>query len=228
MIYISYQGRFGNNLFQYSIAKILSSKYNQSIYNPLNNTIIKVKQYGNETKFLNNTRITDDNFIDIDDKKLFSNNIHLDGFFQNRKTIKLLEENLNLFNNDTNYIDGLFVHVRLGDIKEEQEKRPSYEYYADTISSNRKSINYISTDSQNDQMIQKLIEKFDLTLYNDTPENTIKFASKFTHKILSLGTFSWWIGFLGCNHKIFCPDQSEYKIWHGDIFPIREWITVVK
>lgn len=82
MIYISYQGRFGNNLFQYSIAKILSNKYNQLIYNPLNNTIIDTKQYGNETKFLNDTRITDDNFIDIDNEKLFNSNIYLDGFFK--------------------------------------------------------------------------------------------------------------------------------------------------
>lgn len=228
MIYISYQGRFGNNLFQYFIAKILSDKYNQSIYNPLNNTIIETKQHGNKTKFLNSIRITDDNFIDIEDEKLFNSNIHLEGFFQNRKTIKLLEQNSHIFNNNINYIDGLFVHVRLGDIKQEEKKRPSYEYYADTISSNKKDINYISTDSPNDQMVQKLTEKFDLIPYNNSPEETIKFASRFTNKILSLGTFSWWIGFLGCNHKIFCPDQSEYKIWHGDIFPIREWITVVK
>jgi hypothetical protein len=229
MIHITYEGRLGNNLFQYALAKILSKKYNQLIYNPLDNTIIDTNQSGRSIDFLQEFQITDNNFIDIDNDKLFNTNIGICGFFQNRLMIKLLEENSYLFNDDTNYIDNLFVHIRLGDLLQNQTSLiQSYEYYADTISDNIKNINYISTDSENHPMIYKLIKNFDLTLYNNTPENTIKFASKFTHKILSLGTFSWWIGFLGCNHKIFCPDPEIYPIWHGDIFPTREWIAIKK
>jgi hypothetical protein len=41
MININYQGRFGNNLFQYFASLILSKKFNQSIANPLLNNIFK-------------------------------------------------------------------------------------------------------------------------------------------------------------------------------------------
>jgi hypothetical protein len=230
MIYVTYQARLGNNLFQYSLAKILSKKYDQLIDNPFDNTIIDTTtQIGRSTNFPKGFSITDDTFADIDNNELLHCNIHINGFFQNRKMIQLLEENLNLFNNNYDYIDGLFVHVRLGDLLVDDPKRiPTYEYYADTISDNKKNINYISTDSKDHPMVLKLIENFNLTLYDDTPENTIKFASRFTHKILSFGTFSWWIGFLGCNNKIFCPDQSRYPRWHGNIYPIREWITIQK
>ena len=229
MISIVYQGRFGNNLFQYALAKILSKKYNQLIHNPLHNTIIDTNQSGRSIDFSQKFQITDDNFIDINNDKLFDSNIYIYGFFQNRLMIKLLEENSHLFNHDANYIDNLFIHIRLGDLLHNKTSLiQNYEYYADTISDNIKDINYISTDSENHPMICRLIKIFDLTLYNDTPENTIKFASKFTHKILSLGTFSWWIGFLGCNDKIFCPDPEIYPIWHGDIFPIREWVAIKK
>jgi hypothetical protein len=229
MISVTYKGRLGNNLFQYALAKILSKKYNQLIYNQLDNTIIDMTQTGQSIEFSEVFRITDDSFTDIDNDKLFHVNIHVDGFFQNRKMIKLLEENLNLFNNNYDYIEGSFTHIRLGDLLVDcLDRIPSYEYYADTISDNIKNINYISTDSENHPMIYKLIEKFNLTLYKNTPENTIKFASKFTHKILSLGTFSWWIGFLGCNYKIFCPNPEMYPIWHGEIFPTREWVVIKK
>jgi len=228
MIYINYQGRLGNNLFQYAIAKILSNKYNQLIYNPLNNSIVDSNNYGQDTKFLKTTEITDDNFLEIDNETLLYSNIYLNGFFQNYHMVKLLEQNLNLFYHDSHYIDGLFVHVRLGDIEDETDKIPTYKYYYDSIASSRRDINYISTDSPNHSIVKKLIQEFNLTPYNNTPENTIKFASKFTYKILSLGTFSWWIGFLGCNNKIFCPNPLEYTKWHGDIFPIREWITISK
>jgi hypothetical protein len=47
-------------------------------------------------------------------------------------------------------------------------------------------------------------------------------------KVLSLGTFSWWIGFLRSKsrkHTIFCPDVDKYKKWHGDIFPMKGWVS---
>ena len=85
----------------------------------------------------------------------------------------------------------------------------------------------MSSDTFNHPFIQKLISEFDLEPYKNTPEETIIFGSRFKNKILSLGTFSWWIGFIGSQNNVICPDPSDYGWWHGAIFQcMQDWNMV--
>lgn len=94
-------------------------------------------------------------------------------------------------------------------------------YYEEALSGTKKG--FISSDSLNDDLIHTLSSKFFLQKFENSPEETIIYASRFSNKILSLGTFSWWIGFLGNQNSVICPNQSKYPKWHGDIFPILDW-----
>ena len=101
----------------------------------------------------------------------------------------------------------------------------SLAYYEKAIShlDNKKNI-YITTDSPEHKNIKYLIKKYDMRLVNTSPEKTIKYGLQFKNKILSLGTFSWWMAFLGNeNANIFCPVQNEYFNWVGDIYVFDNW-----
>lgn len=223
MININYKGRFGNNLFQYFTAALLSAKFNQSILNPLENKIFKFNDQCDDCKYDGNLVVNDENIFEILKLDKIDKNIILDGFFQNRTILEFLNLNKYLFEYENSKLSGTFVHVRLGDISNDSACC-KIEYY-------RKALNglkggCISSDSPNHEMIKKLSEEFELKIFENSPEETIIFGCQFENKILSLGTFSWWIGFLGNQNNVICPVQKEYREWHGDIFPFLNWKEV--
>ena len=118
MINIKYDGRFGNNLFQYFTAVILAENNKQSISNPKNTILDKLKYNKEESKsFFEAIEINDSNLLSYIDSPNILSDINLVGFFQNRKIIKLFTENKERFfnqNKETN--KGIYMHLRLGDI----------------------------------------------------------------------------------------------------------------
>lgn len=225
MIYINYQGRFGNNLFQYFAASILSEKFNQSIFNRFTNKIFEYNIDHNNDVYDDNLIVTDENIFEILKLKSIDKNLLLNGFFQNRTILEFLKLNKYLFSCNDLQKSGTFVHVRLGDISND-EACCSIEYYRKAL----KGLNggYISSDSPHHDIIKNLSNEFGLQIFENSPENTIIFGCQFENKILSLGTFSWWIGFLGNQNNVICPIQKEYREWHGDIFPFLNWKQVSK
>lgn len=200
MIHIRYNGRFGNNLFQHSVAAAMSLDLGIRLANPLESTLVRPIHGSNEGTIL------------------------VDGFFQNRKAIdKILLNKHNILCEPQDIVDGIYVHVRLGDIAG-TNKACDYEYYDRAISSCRFSSGYVSSDSPNHPIVIGLANKYGLQINRCEIEDEVIYnASKYTNKVLSLGTFSWWIGFLGCQDNVICPDPVKYETWHGDLFPVLDW-----
>lgn len=226
MIHINYPGRFGNNLFQYFVGLILSKKFDQKINNPFSNNILKCKDYSNnEISYETDLVVNDFNIYSLLETENVDQNIILDGFFQNRPVLELLKSNKHLFfdNGHTYEGEGTFVHVRLGDIVNDSASC-KIDYYRKAL----EGLNggYISSDSLDHDIVKNLSDEFNLQIFDSSPEETIIFGSKFDNKILSLGTFSWWIGFLGNQNNVICPVTNEYRQWHGDIFPFLNWKEV--
>ena len=127
--------------------------------------------------------------------------------------------------------DGVFVHLRLGDLvdMDRLELVPTYEYYKHCLSQLNFSSGFIGSDSPDHPLTKRLLYEFDLEFYDDTPENTISFGSAFKNKVLSLGTFSWWIGFIGNQNNVIHPCVSDFPFWHGTIFEsMTNWNSVSK
>ena len=230
MINIKYDGRFGNNLFQYFTAVILAENNKQSISNPKNTILDKLKYNKEESKsFFEAIEINDSNLLSYIDSPNILSDINLVGFFQNRKIIKLFTENKERFfnqNKETN--KGVYMHLRLGDILDTPGKYCTLDYYEKALQEVdiKNEPLYISSDSPNHEYVQFLLEKYKGKLINGNEEETILVASSFNHKILSLGTFSWWIGFFGNQNNVICPNPEDYIIWHGDLFPCLNWKTI--
>lgn len=201
MISVKYEGRFGNNLFQFATAKVVADKLELNISNPFDTRILSHK-----------------NIFPPDT----GDDIHFNGFFQTQEVVKNFSE-LDFLKIENR--EGAFVHVRLGDLLQSHAKSGNrfmdQEYYERAIEDSTGG--YISSDSPDHPIVQRLMEKYNLTLFNDSPENTIIFAAGCSKKVLSLGTFSWWIGYLGNQNEVICPDSRKCVEWHGNIFPQQGW-----
>ena len=201
MIHIRYNGRFGNNLFQHSVAAVMSLDLGIRLANPLKSCLVRpINGPDNEGTIL------------------------VDGFFQNRKAIdRILSSKRDILCEPTDVLDGIYVHIRLGDIMG-TKKSCDYEYYDRAISSCSFLSGYISSDSPDHPMVVGLANKYGLQINRcETEDQVIYNASKYTNKVLSLGTFSWWIGVLGCQDNVICPNPKKYETWHGDLFPVLDW-----
>jgi hypothetical protein len=200
MIKINYEGRFGNQLIQYSHAAVDSIESGEGIENPLDTRIIQFKN------------ITDNIPVRIQY-----------GYYQSPEVVeKLSQYKLKLFKNIEEK-EGIFCHLRMGDIEHRSSCRPTIDYYRRALKQCDQAGGFISSDSPRHSDVFALMEEFGLERFDGSEEETILFGAQFSNKALSLGTFSWWIGFLGSQNNVLCPKRSNYDIWHGDIFCVENW-----
>ena len=151
-------------------------------------------------------------------------NLSRHSYHQNDSDISLIKKHKKSLVKDFGRREGTFVHVRAGDTLENMV--PGIEYYKKCLMYPSSITGYVSSDSPNHDTVKFLLDNFDLKLYENDPENTIIFGSTFDNKVLSLGTFSWWIGFLGNQNNVICPNPQNYATWHGPIFEsMEQWRT---
>ena len=228
MIRINYKGGLGNKMFMYAAAYVLSKKHKLIVATKLDEFPCKINNDVVARSFNTETIVNNNNFISIYNNNHIDSNLVLSDFFQTKEIISLFQNEFReCFELNLTSIDGAIIHYRLGDLLSFKDKNivPKLSYFEKCIGliEDKKKL-YITTDSPNHKNIKYLINKYDIKLIDLKRSETIKFASQFTTKILSTGTFSWWIGFLGNqNSKIYCPISNEYDVWLGDIYIFNNW-----
>jgi hypothetical protein len=237
--------RFGNRLFVNLVCEYIAKKEN------LKMTYIDNDKFNQLGIFLysnNNYVIKDFNIIKITDSivdSVFINNelikdkniiISKYNYFQTptvanyiRDRINIDKENIiksNEYSNRINKNNDVFIHVRLGDIIN-LNNYEHFEYYDKALSNISFDKGYISSDSINHDIVIKLINKYNLNIFNNSEVKTIQFGSTCKHIVLSKGTFSFTIGIFGdiiSNSNIYYPEKIKNNInWHGNIFVFSEW-----
>jgi hypothetical protein len=234
MITLRQRGRLGNNIFQNVVASIFSKKYNLQVKKYIReaecNEVGCIFNKGEKIYTHEEVSVTDRNFLSILRQKKVDYKLYVDGFFQTtRFVLDYREEILSNFNltyeNPEN--NDLFVHVRLGDLS---AINAGIKYYSTAIESIKYNKGFISSDDFNHETVRTLITKYNLTPYYGSPASTINFAKNFNNLVLSLGTFSWWIGFLSKARRVIypqCAARSEDKSDNYRQFQLRGTVNTL-
>ena len=224
MVSINYNGRTGNQLFQYVAAYIFAKKFNLKISSSIveNNFDLPSLDNGEIGKIVMD--VDDSNFmILLESESLELAHYRFTGFYQIKDFIlKYKNEIKSLFklNYQNRNSDEVFVSYRIGDLNGLRLMLP-FEYYQDALSKLNFNKGSITSDSPDHPNVTNLMKEFNLEIYDASPLDTINFAKNFNNLVLSEGSFSWWIGFLSKAENIYYNERPRF--WHGDIFVLPEW-----
>jgi hypothetical protein len=212
MVTVKYQGRLGNNLFQYCFGRIIAEQLGFSLacegLDGFRGTFHKISgQTWDSPKEV----ITDKNidFEAIIDSKNRHRNIVLEGFFQNYQYYYPLKDqirkwlSLELTLPISPSSNDLVVNVRRTDYVELGWALP-FSYYETAILHSNASNIYIVTDDSFDPFFLRF-RKFNAQFVRLSPIAQIHFMNKFESIVMSQSSFSWWGAFLGIAANIYCP-----------------------
>ena len=222
MITINYRGRLGNNLIQYAAAAILAKKAELCLKTEPKRTYRNTGAYKTESS-ANKQIITDfgkvfnlqpidgacyDETIELTNKNYFD---HLDtpqpnvgyvlnGFFQHKKLLcDYRDQILDLYKLPAIKAnpDDAFIACRLGDCLTSSRTYCTMEYIENQLKENRTKYDkaYITSDTITHPPLKRLIEEYDLTVYQDEPMDTFLFGAQFNNLILSAGSFSYLMAY---------------------------------
>ena len=231
MIDMKYRGRLGNRMIQYAAAYVLAKKtglkldapktrayINTGTYKTSSSTNDKIETYFGSVfkinslsghKFNNFIELTDDNYFEHLKNPTPNKGYLLNGYFQHeRLLVDYREEILNLYQSPesdfTPNKNDAFVACRLGDCLKTHRTYCSMKYIEDQLITSRDSYDnvHVTSDTINHPPLAKLIKKYNLTVHQDSPINTILFAAQFNNLILSAGSFSYWMAYLSSAENI--------------------------
>lgn len=231
-------GRFGNQLFPYFTARIISENLKFKLYGPtesdpefmlkgieLNynqdgyaNYSSPVQQLGNHSasdEFCHPDFSINDIINDLTPRKIV-----LDGYFQRKKFYVPFREQIIKWFNPTSYnIDksDIAIHIRLGDLLCPNLRKHLLppEYYEEAIKLCPQGKITICTDYPEYDFIQYMIKKYNASIFSDTEKNTVSFLAAHNNLILSQGSFSFWAGFLSNGNNII--NAIPKTGWNSDV-----------
>jgi hypothetical protein len=237
-----HKARFGNLFFVNMAIHFIAIRNNLCVNYKYNQNFIElgIRFFTGKKSYEQDFYLTDYNFFELikNDVKQ-EKNIVIDAnnlfcqkpefcFYIKDKFDHVFKENIkkkNNFKKRYNNNNDVFVHIRLGDLKDELSFVENKNYYDKTLSVVSFDNGYISSDSIENDICVFLIKKYKLTVIDYDEVNTIMFASTCNNIILSGGTFSWLIGFLAFySNQIYYP---KYKnTWYDDIFVFDNWFGI--
>lgn len=213
-------GRHGNQLCPFFVGKVLSEKLKYRMYGPqasdkefcLHDVDLDYNKdgysfYETPVQLIGNESLSytyahpdislEDIFNDLTPRRII-----LDGYFQKKKYFIPYKKQIKQWYNFTKQdipSDHVVMHVRLGDLRQTNHPdllpREYYQQALDLISNFNKLT--ICTDTPDDSYyIKYFVDKYGATLFNGNEKETISFIASHNNIIQSVGTFSFWGGFL--------------------------------
>ena len=97
---------------------------------------------------------------------------------------------------------------------DEAHFNPGFNYYYNIVKNINCDTLYISSDSLDHEIVQKLSQCHNnVIFFNEDLPDIILFASTCKHVVLSYGSFSALIGYLSYFSNVYYKDPSEHTAW---------------
>ena len=214
-------GRLCNQIIRNLSLSMLAEKYDlyveYSSYDNINNKLGIELFVGNQ-KYDKTVSINNNNYMNYFNNNI-KNNTNFDfmsDFFQIEEITTILHNHLT--NNMKNIIDknpykeryknnnDIFLHIRLTDTK---QWNVGIDYFIHCINLLKYDNIYIGSDDFNDELIKKIKTLYpNAILVDKNPIETIQFGSTCKNIILSHGSFSAVIGYLGFFSNIYFKNKE--------------------
>lgn len=231
-------GRLCNQIIRNLALSLLATKYDlyvkYSNYENINNKL-GIELFVGNNKYDKTISINCNNYMNYFNNKIENNaNFNfMNDYFQNEEITTTLHSHL--MNAMENIIDknpykerykqnnDIFLHIRLTDAK---EWNVGLDYYIHCINLLKYDNIYIGSDNFNDNLIQKIKTLYpNVIFFNKNPIETIQFGSTCKNIILSHGSFSAVIGYLGFFSNIYFLNEKP-KWCPLDLFMNKGFIQV--
>lgn len=232
MVTIKYKGRLGNNLIQYAAGYILAKRTGLALdvnpsrkYRDPGNDVQIFTDFGSVFKIQPPTGNSHTNIIELNDSNYYKhlNNpktdtgYELNGFFQDGRLLcDYRDEILDLYQYERNPVkniskDDAFIACRFGDCLKLPLTYCSIEYIEGQLKNNRHNYQniHLTSDSLDYPPLVELMEKYNITPYNNNPLDTILFAKNFNNLILSAGSFNYWMAYLSVAPNIIVYSNNR-------------------
>lgn len=227
-------GRLGNQIIRAIAVSMIAEKMGIRVQYSSNYNIqqLGIPLYNGKKTYRNTVDLTEENYSTIYETQPMANLNPGELCFQTQtisKRIKVYIDlhrhsiiNKNPFQNRYNHNNDVFIHIRLGDVA---QYNPGLAYYKKAIEecASNGTI-YLSTDEPSHPIVQELQKYPNTTLLSYDEIQTIQFGSTCRFIILSHGSFSAVIGYMGFLSTVYYPPHTHR--WYGDMFSIDGWKEV--
>lgn len=235
-IKINYAGRFGNNLFQFATAIVISEIKNLAIVanKPGQFNFFDInhnKEYKNAPEII----VGATNLLDFNIINNHTGSFCLNGFFQDYRNFinykDIIKKNysfqkIHIPNNN----ESLCVHLRFTDYLDINFSLPN-DFIVETINKLNYPILNIVSDNKFDNNIKYITSRINKNIKinivnpkNDQWEDFLFIASS-KNIFISMSTYSWWGSFLSDAEKIFFP-KSPKMYWNNQTHPDQVLLEV--
>ena len=216
-----YNGRLCNQIIRNLALSILAEKYDlyveYSNYDNINNKL-GIELFVGNKKYDKTISINNNEYMNYYNNNIKNNaNFSLmNDFFQSEEITTILHKHLinniqniidkNPYNERYNNNNDVFLHIRLTDVK---RFNVGIEYYIHCINLLNYDNIYIGSDDFNDDLITKLQTLYPSVIFIKKDQiETIQFGSTCKNIILSHGSFSAVIGFLGFFSNVYFMNKD--------------------
>ena len=232
-------GRLCNFIFMNLALSFIAEKCDLRVTYGYQTTIdtIGIPLFCGNTTYNNEIELTTDTYLQIYNMNSLRYNLYIPfgNYFQTREISILIYKYLRTPRVMTNVIkmnpyeqryntnNDIFVHIRLTDAA---DANPGIKYYINTISKIPHDDLYVASDDLGHPFIHLIHNAFpNMKIVCENDVQTIQFGSTCRNIILSHGTFSAMIGYLGYYSNVYYPEinPTKMRVWHGDVFSIDGW-----
>jgi len=219
-------GRLCNQIIRNLSLSILAEKYDLYVeycnYDNINNKL-GIDLFVGNNKYDKTIRINNNNYMNYFDNyiKNEANFDFMGDYFQSEEITTILHNNL--INKKKNIIDknpykeqykhnnDIFIHIRLGDAT---RFNVGIEYYIHCINLLDYDNIYIGSDDFNHELIREIKKLYPKVIFiKKNPIETIQFGSTCKNIILSHGSFSAVIGYLGFFSNVYFMNKTPAEKW---------------